>query len=181
MTKRLREERADSVCGCRELDIHNGGEGMLEGDCSWKLRGWVSTSHLYTGSRDSKLEVGKGYKLSEPTPSDVLPPVCLHIPVHLWPSLTAPPTGGSVHTTVTQQKWTTDMELLIGALLHVCVQTSTCTMGSVHLIYAFQARFTFYWLILSRGKPKKPFSSVSAPSQQLWEIGYLLQKIEVFT
>lgn len=56
---------------------------MLEGDCSRKLRDGVSTSHLHTGNRERKLEVGKGYKLSEPTPSDVLPPVRLHIPAHL--------------------------------------------------------------------------------------------------
>lgn len=56
---------------------------MAEGDWSRKQRDHVSTSHLHMGSRKNEREVQKGYKLSESTPSDVLPLVRLHILTHL--------------------------------------------------------------------------------------------------
>jgi hypothetical protein len=64
---------------------------------------------------------------------------------------------------------------------HGRVCTSLCVMGSVYLIYNFQIRFTFYWLLLKEWGHARKLFFVSAVSQQLFEIGYLLQKIEVFT
>lgn len=66
-------------------------EGLAVGNQSW-----LSTSHLQTQGRWSELEVGWGYKLSKPTPRDILPPTRLYFLKGPLPSQTVPLNGDHV-------------------------------------------------------------------------------------